>query len=370
MFGPNLYVRLIAISGKVLFTSPGPSHIAALLFGERTMDKQSSIAVAKSDELPTITHRLRIGGHEITLNEVDEIVIDDNLVYLRPAANKILCSLIRANAGLCTLNELARLRVKGSDDPENSNSVKVHLSVIRTMLTGRGAALRRLITTVYSGGYHIDPRYYEEPALAPEVPVLVVGNKSVYFPVQGGCRINDDQIELGPIRTRLFRLLVERADTVLTWKDFATVTYGADQAQWPDQKLFDVLVCTLRARLRKSEALGRDVIETVWGRGYRILPDVHSHEQTQEPIPEPSRGYVIGPHGTVLTLRDLPDPKDRWVPRRKAILVALLEGALVTREYLLNRYQNLSDTELDDWITTYKRRGLRGLRLKSLVSAF
>lgn len=76
-----------------------------------------------------------------------------------------------------------------------------------------------------------------------------------------------------------------------------------------------------------------------------------------------SRTVAIGPHGEVLELDDVPAAEtERWVPRRKAIVVAAVEAGLLTRDAALRQYQ-LSDEEYESWKTAWLRFGLRGLRV-------
>ncbi len=71
--------------------------------------------------------------------------------------------------------------------------------------------------------------------------------------------------------------------------------------------------------------------------------------------------YVIGPDGERLTRADLPPPGvRRWVPRRKARVVAAVEGGLISRDEALARYA-LSEEEFEDWRSGLYRHGLRGL---------
>jgi len=71
--------------------------------------------------------------------------------------------------------------------------------------------------------------------------------------------------------------------------------------------------------------------------------------------------YVIGPDGERMTRADLPSPGvRRWVPRRKARVVAAVEGGLISREEACSRYA-LSPEEFDDWKAGLTRYGLRGL---------
>ena len=71
--------------------------------------------------------------------------------------------------------------------------------------------------------------------------------------------------------------------------------------------------------------------------------------------------YVIGPDGERMTRADLPPPGvRRWVPRRKARVVAAVEGGLISREEACERYA-LSDEELECWKESLTSHGLKGL---------
>ena len=71
---------------------------------------------------------------------------------------------------------------------------------------------------------------------------------------------------------------------------------------------------------------------------------------------------VIGPLGEPLTLDDLPSPKTkRWVMRRKAEVVAAVNGGLLTIDEVLERY-NLTLEEFASWQRAMDRSGMKGLR--------
>lgn len=57
----------------------------------------------------------------------------------------------------------------------------------------------------------------------------------------------------------------------------------------------------------------------------------------------------------------LPVPDERWIPRRKAmVVIALREGAMTTEE-ICRRY-DLSPDELAGWISAFEQYGVPGLR--------
>lgn len=75
---------------------------------------------------------------------------------------------------------------------------------------------------------------------------------------------------------------------------------------------------------------------------------------------------VDGPDGRPLTLDDLPPPNiSRWVTRRKAEVVAAVQGGLITEKDALRRY-GLSEEEFDGWQRLYSKHGAKGLRATRL----
>lgn len=71
---------------------------------------------------------------------------------------------------------------------------------------------------------------------------------------------------------------------------------------------------------------------------------------------------VIGPTGERITLETLPNPSTkRWVIRRKAEVVAAVEGGLLSNTDACARY-NLSEEELASWTKLVSSHGLAGLR--------
>jgi hypothetical protein len=76
---------------------------------------------------------------------------------------------------------------------------------------------------------------------------------------------------------------------------------------------------------------------------------------------EPS-SQIIGPEGRALTLADLPSPNiERWVIRRKAEVVAAVDGGLLSLEDACARYR-LSVEEFLSWERAIRRHGMLGLR--------
>lgn len=72
---------------------------------------------------------------------------------------------------------------------------------------------------------------------------------------------------------------------------------------------------------------------------------------------------IIGPDGNAVSFADLPPAgsSGRWVPRKKAVVVAAVRGGLISLEDACERYA-LSIDEYVSWQSAVERHGLRGLR--------
>jgi Protein of unknown function (DUF1153) len=72
---------------------------------------------------------------------------------------------------------------------------------------------------------------------------------------------------------------------------------------------------------------------------------------------------VIGPLGEPLTVASLPAPETtRWVVRRKAEVVAAVNGGLLSIDEVCARY-NLTLEEFASWQRAVDRSGMQGLRV-------
>lgn len=71
---------------------------------------------------------------------------------------------------------------------------------------------------------------------------------------------------------------------------------------------------------------------------------------------------VAGPHGTPISIDDLPPPNTkRWVIRRKAEVVAAVRGGLLSLQDACERYK-LTIEEFLAWQSALERHGMAGLR--------
>jgi hypothetical protein len=74
------------------------------------------------------------------------------------------------------------------------------------------------------------------------------------------------------------------------------------------------------------------------------------------------KGVVSGPRGP-MSLADLPDPNTRrWVPSRKAMVIAAVNGGLISMEEACKKY-NLSVEEFLEWKTAEEYGDLRISRI-------
>ena len=75
---------------------------------------------------------------------------------------------------------------------------------------------------------------------------------------------------------------------------------------------------------------------------------------------------VIGPLGEPLSLDSLPSPDTtRWVGRRKAEVVAAVNGGLLSIDEVCERY-SLTLEEFASWQRAVDRSGMQGLRVTRL----
>ena len=65
----------------------------------------------------------------------------------------------------------------------------------------------------------------------------------------------------------MYELLCLRKGNVVSKESFLNHLYGGTDE--PEMKIIDVFICKLRKKIKKAEARS-PLIQTVWGRGYRV----------------------------------------------------------------------------------------------------
>ena len=98
----------------------------------------------------------------------------------------------------------------------------------------------------------------------------------------------------------------------------------------------------------------RAVLCSRWARGINEEPTMLAHRQIRS-------ATVIGPLGEPLTRQSLPAPTERWTARRKAEVVAAINGGLLGVDEACDRYR-MSVEELASWMRAEERVGMPGLR--------
>jgi hypothetical protein len=72
---------------------------------------------------------------------------------------------------------------------------------------------------------------------------------------------------------------------------------------------------------------------------------------------------IIGPDGRPLTIADLPSSNEqRWLPVRKARVVAAVRGGLISVDEVRERYR-LTLEEFENWQAEFDSKGIKGLRV-------
>jgi two-component system cell cycle response regulator CtrA len=82
--------------------------------------------------------------------------------------------------------------------------------------------------------------------------------------------VGDTRVELTSKEYQMFELLCLRKGNVVSKESFLDHLYGGMDE--PEMKIIDVFICKLRKKIEKSGA-STPLIQTVWGRGYRVNTD-------------------------------------------------------------------------------------------------
>lgn len=88
----------------------------------------------------------------------------------------------------------------------------------------------------------------------------------------------DEAVHLTTKEIKMVELLVRRVGSVITKEMFLDHLYGGRDE--PDLRIIDVFICKIRRKF--TQACGHPIVETLWGRGYRIPPDSEALPQYRE----------------------------------------------------------------------------------------
>jgi two-component system, cell cycle response regulator CtrA len=88
-------------------------------------------------------------------------------------------------------------------------------------------------------------------------------------------KLNGSNLHLTAKEYQILELLSLRKGTPVTKEMFLTNLYGGMDE--PEIKIIDVFICKLRKKLADASG-GKDYVETVWGRGYRLRQPTDDEE--------------------------------------------------------------------------------------------
>ena len=100
--------------------------------------------------------------------------------------------------------------------------------------------------------------------------VLDAGNVRIYLDTQT-VEIEGQRVHFTCKEYELLQLLMRCKGRIVTREMFLNELYRGKRE--PALKIFDVLICKIRGKLRAAND-GRRYIETVWGRGYKLQEPV------------------------------------------------------------------------------------------------
>jgi len=107
---------------------------------------------------------------------------------------------------------------------------------------------------------NIQPDYV--PEKVDDIPSIQDGPLSIDFATQV-VRLDGRDMHFTVNQLRLLSILIHRAPMSVSREDVYRLLYA--NRHGPQHKILDVMICKIRARL------GRNIIETVWGRGWRWI---------------------------------------------------------------------------------------------------
>jgi len=115
----------------------------------------------------------------------------------------------------------------------------------------------------------------------------------------------------------------------------------------------------LAIKLAQVDAVNAVLLQSQSRRSVSSRAQMHSVNHTS---PKAGTPCTVAPDGTLLTMDNLPGPETkRWVPSRKAIVVAAVRVGMLSVEEACGRYR-LTEEEFAMWQFQVDRHGLAGLR--------
>jgi hypothetical protein len=166
-----------------------------------------------------------------------------------------------------------------------------------------------------------------------------------------------------PLQTKILLLLMSEPGVVWSKDCLMHALYPKPPRR--DMKIVDVEICFIRKKFVQRNPELRDLITTVWGRGYMIG---ESRPSVEISLAEQVAGNY--PINGGLDVADLPHPSTftRWVVSRKALAVELVKSGKITLDQLLSKYPELSESEFRSWERGFQAGGSKALRITYLAN--
>lgn len=307
-----------------------------------------------ADQARRTASPIRITHEDVTLEIATDVVrVNGTPVHLNRRLTQIIRFLGEHAGEVIIRKDLFDLFYGSTENrPASFKSLDVYMTILRERL---GPA-RGFIKTHKGEGYTIPHHSSSAPP-----PIILyeaeADGDQITIDCNGVVHKNGEHVKLALMQRRYLLLLLKRPPgQVTTPTMFLRDLYPGLQAN-VCTKLFDVMTCQIRHKI------GKAFIEDVWGRGRKLLPIT---AQPSVPITRKEDQTLIrlvGPEGTRISLKDLPDPNCRWIARRKATVFLLVQGGAITFRELQRMYPDLSHEEFGDWGSMMSRSGVRGLRV-------
>lgn len=300
------------------------------------------------------TFTFSVNGATIVLT-ASQTQVDGIIVPLTPTLQKLLFAVASQKGRMISKQEL------GTAFP----NLNVHLCRLRKIFASVNESACGLIPSEEPLRCRIPAAYYVSPVPEPyERYRFAFDNMTIVMDgLSGKIFVDGVDIRATDYEQRTFEILAQNAGRNWTKELLLEQLYGTERRNWPEYKIIDVYVCKLRQKLEKAHAGARRFIATTWGRGHTLNPPT----PTGVPLTGKNRRWAkLG--NSSYPFSDLPNPRDRWVVRRKCALVAHLNAGTITMSDVESWYPDLSEQEIERWRTKFERNGSQALKATLLAA--
>ncbi len=289
-----------------------------------------------------------------------QVSVNEISAKFTPSEQKLFLYMMDRRGHLQSKASLKRVIDGNKEHPPLDKVIDTHIHHIRMRLAACHPAARQVISTHPRRGYMLaleDGAELQSVATKLEsvhegVPIVINGLDEVFI---GGQRAR-----ITPDEARLLTTLISKSGIIHTRQMLLDARH--EEGTHVDPKIIDVHACRMRKALGAFFP-GNPPLRTVWGRGY------YFGELRLDPSANPTvcfdpKKTITGPLGMKICAEDLPSEAQdtRWVIRRKAVIVLLVEKGGIPLPYVLAKYPGLSAAEYAEWRALYHSHGLSALR--------